>query len=94
MDHCNDNHIFSASQYGFRQRKGCILQLLKVFDDWSKFIYSNIPVDEVFLAFDCVPHKRLLSLMKIEKVGIYGNLLKWIKDFLTNRQQRVVINGI
>ena len=96
MDHCNDNHIFSDSQYGFRQRRGCILQLLKVFDDWSKFIDSDTPVDAVFLdfrkAFDCVPHKRLL--MKIEKLGITGNLLKWITDFLTNRQQRVLINGI
>ena len=34
MDHCNDNLIFS--QYGFRQKRGCILQLLKVFEDWSK----------------------------------------------------------
>ena len=96
MDHCNINNIFSDSQYGFRQRRGCILQLLKVFDDWSKFIDSDIPVDAVFLdfrkAFDCVPHKRLL--MKIEKLGISGNLLKWIKDFLTDRQKRVLINGI
>ena len=96
MDHCNINNVFSDSQYGFRQRRGCILQLLKVFDDWSKFIDSDTPVDAVFLdfrkAFDCVPHKRLL--MKIEKLGISGNLLKWIKDFLTDRQQRVLINGI
>ena len=53
-------------------------------------------MDAVFLdfrkAFDCVPHKRLL--MKIEKLGISGNLLKWIKDFLTDRQQRVLINSI
>ena len=33
MDHCNDNLVFSDSQYGFRQRRGCMLQLLKVFDD-------------------------------------------------------------
>ena len=40
-----------------------------------------------------MPHKRLL--MKIEKLGITGNLLKWIiQDFLTNRQQRVLINGM
>ena len=70
MDHCNINNIFSDSQYGFRQRRGCILQLLKVFDDRSKFIDSDTPVAAVFLdfrkAFDCVPHKRLL--MKIENL--------------------------
>ena len=57
-------------------KRECILQLLKVFDDWSKFIDSDKPVDAVCLdfrkAFDCVPHKRLL--MKIEKLGITGNL--------------------
>lgn len=31
--------------------------------------------------------------MKIEKLGINGNILKWITDFLYNRQQRVIING-
>ena len=40
-------------------------------------------------AFDCVPHKRLL--LKIEKLGITGNVLKWIKSFLSNRLHRVVI---
>ena len=95
MSHCNDSQIFSDAQYGFRPRQVCIIQLLKVFDDWSRYIDSDIPVDTIFLdfrkAFDSVPHKRLL--MKIEKLGINGNILKWVTDFLHNRQQRVIING-
>ena len=95
MDHCNDSHVFTDSQYGFRGKWGCILQLLTVFDTWSKYIDSDIPVDTVFLdfrkAFDSVPHKRLL--LKLEKLGVSGNVLKWISDFLSDRLQRVVING-
>lgn len=95
MSHCNGSQIFSDTQYRFRPRRGCIIQLLKVFDDWSRYIDSDIPVDTIFLdfrkAFDSVPHKRLL--MKIEKLGINGNVLKWITDFLHNRQQHVIING-
>ena len=34
---------------------------------------------------------RLLS--KLESYGIKGSLLRWIKNFLTGRIQRVVING-
>ena len=38
-----------------------------------------------------MPHERLL--LKVENHGIKGNALKWIRDFLSNRQQRGVING-
>jgi hypothetical protein len=36
-------------------------------------------------------HRGLL--FKLKKMGIVGNLLLWFKDYLTNRKQRVVING-
>ena len=96
MSHCIDNNIFSDSQYGFRNRRGCTLQLLKVLDDWTKAIDNGLPVDTLYLdlqkAFDSVPHKRLI--LKLERLGITGNLLRWIKNFLSERKQRVVINGI
>ena len=40
-------------------------------------------------AFDSVPHKRLLN--KLQAYGITGKLLKWVEDFLTDRQQRVIV---
>ena len=42
-------------------------------------------------AFDKVDHKILLS--KLKKVGIRGKLLNWLKAFLSNRQQEVVVDG-
>ena len=42
-------------------------------------------------AFDSVPHQRLL--LKLDYYGIRGNLLLWIKAFLSNRSQFVSING-
>ncbi len=36
-----------------------------------------------------VPHKRLLH--KLRAYGISGNLLAWIRDWLSGRQQRVVL---
>ena len=38
-----------------------------------------------------VPHQRLL--LKIESMGIKGKLLTWLSAWLSNRQQRVVLNG-
>ena len=53
------------------------------------------PVDVIYLdlqkAFDSVPHNRLL--LKIESYGISGKFLGWIKSFLSNREQCVVLNG-
>ena len=42
-------------------------------------------------AFDKVPHEKLMK--KAKAIGISGNLLRWIEQWLTGRRQRVVING-
>ena len=42
-------------------------------------------------SFDKLWHERLL--FKFERVGILGNLLGLLKSFLSNRLQRVVLNG-
>ena len=42
-------------------------------------------------AFDKVPHKRLME--KVRKLGIIEEVADWIEDWLSNRKQRVVING-
>ena len=53
-------------------------------------------MDVVYLdfqkAFDKVPHLRLLN--KIKAYGITGDVLRWIGEWLKDREQRVVINGI
>ena len=43
-------------------------------------------------AFDSVPHKR--CVLKLERHGITSNLLRWIKYFLSERKQRLVLNGL
>ena len=44
---------------------------------------------DVSKAFDRVWHKGLI--FKLKQVGIEGELLEWINDYLSNRQQKVVI---
>ena len=52
-------------------------------------------VDSIYLdfqkAFDSVPHERLLT--KLEGYGITDLALKWIKKFLKERRQQVLVNG-
>ena len=42
-------------------------------------------------AFDAVPHNRLL--LKLEAYGITCEVWDWIKCFLSNRRQKVGLNG-
>ena len=47
---------------------------------------------DVSKAFDKVWHKGLI--FKLQKMGIRGNLLKWLKDYISGRHQKVVLNGV
>ena len=38
-----------------------------------------------------VPHQRLLH--KLDHYGIRGTTLNWIQNFLTNRAEKVVVDG-
>jgi len=84
------------SQHGFRKCQSCLSDLLTFLDKVTSFIDVNESVDVVFLdfakAFDKVPHQRLIQ--KLLSHGISDKLLYWITDWLSNRKQRVCLNGI
>ena len=62
---------------------------------WTDILDKGKSLDVVYLdykkAFDSVPYERLLT--KLYAYGIRGKVLAWIRNFLTNRFRRVVING-
>ena len=95
VDHMNNNDFFSKHQHGFRSGLSCVTQLLEVIDDWTKMLDERKSIDVIYFdfqkAFDTVPHERLLE--KLHSYGIRGKILRWIRDFLTNRKQRVILNG-
>ena len=57
---------------------------------------NNANSDVLYLdfakAFDKVDHHILIS--KLQNIGIHGKLLAWIKSFLSNRTQRVIVDGV
>ena len=95
--HLCENSLLTPHQSGFRPGDSTINQLLCI----THKIYSafeDTPSKEtraIFLdlskAFDRVWHKGLLY--KLECNGISGDLLNLIQNFLTDRKQRVVLNG-
>ena len=95
MKHMKSNNLFSNKQFGFLDGRSTVLQLLIVLDEWMKTIDEGGSIDCIYCdfkkAFDKVPHQRLLR--KIEGYGIRGEILGWIKAFLSDRTQQVIVNG-
>ena len=95
MDHCDENNILNDVQHGFRPGHSCETQLIITSQDVAHSLDQKEQVDAVALdfskAFDRVPHNRLLH--KLHHYGIHDNLIRWIRVFLTERLQRVVVDG-
>ncbi|PKU38309.1 rna-directed dna polymerase from mobile element jockey-like [Limosa lapponica baueri] len=84
-----------ASQHGFMKGRSCLTNLMSFYNHVTRFLDVGKAVDVVYLdfgkAFDTVPHCILLE--KLENHGIDKCTLRWIKNWLDGRAQRVVING-
>ena len=95
LKYLKDNNILSNKQYGFLPGRSTVLQLLNVLDQWTEAIDNGFYVDVIYCdlmkAFDKVPHKRLLKVLKY--YCIPSKIVDWIESFLTNRKQRVIVNG-
>jgi hypothetical protein len=95
VEHLDRNKVIKKSQHGFTASRSCTTNLLEFFEPITEACDKGKSADIIYLdfakAFDKVPHGRLLK--KIEAAGIGGNILAWIRDWLSNREQRVVING-
>ena len=90
-----EQDLINKAQHGFRSGRSCCTQLLEVTQDWADAIEDKKPVDVIYLdyrkAFDSVPFERLL--VKLYAYGIRVKLLQWIREFLTNRKQKVSVNN-
>jgi hypothetical protein len=90
-----DNNLISSTQHGFRKGRSCLTQLLQHYDRILKNLNEGFETDVIYLdfakAFDKVDHNILLQ--KLQRYGIRGELFAWIKAFLSNRTQTVVVNG-
>ena len=60
-----------------------------------KSVLSGSPVDIIYLdfqkAYDKVPHQILI--LKLKSHGMGNSIINWIEQWLTDRRQRVVVDG-
>lgn len=95
LNYLNKYNILSSSQYGFRQGKctqDAILELTKKItqqlDHGKKSMAIYLDLKK---AFDTVSVPTLVE--KLERIGVRDIQLKLIKDYLTNRTQRVRVGN-
>ncbi len=95
METLHTHDIILHFQHGFQSGLSCESQLIEIVHDWMTALGNKTQIGAILLdfskAFDKVPHKRLLS--KLTSYGITGNKHNWITYLLSNRKQRVSVNG-
>ena len=93
--HLTKHNLIRDSQHGFMGGRSCLTNLLEYLEEMTKLVDLGKSIDIVYLdsakAFDKVPIRRLIS--KCQGLGLDGPLLSWISEWLTGREQRVVLNG-
>ena len=97
LGHLEEHGILTDLQHGFRTGRSCETQLITTFQDIAsaynkKGSQIDIAVLDFSKAFDTVPHDGLLS--KLKHYGIDDKIWTWISNFLKQRKQRVVVDGI
>lgn len=94
-DHLERFKLINETQHGFIQGRSCLTNLLSFFSEVYEAVDCDKAYDIIYLdfskAFDRVPHERLVR--KVQAHGIGGDILRWIKAWLNERKQRVIING-
>ena len=89
LQYCKRHGLISEQQHGFLSKRSTVTNLLSGHNDWTRAISDHHSVAVAYIdfqkAFDSVCHKKLFT--RLVSLGITGNLLAWIKNFLADRQQ-------
>ena len=90
-----NNNLLCDHQGGFRKRHSTLSSITEFTNDIFHAVNNkNITIATFFdlkKAFDTVNHSILIN--KLSKMGIIGNLLDWIENYLFNRYQKTICNG-
>lgn len=91
----DEHNILTTAQHGFRRGYSTKKKLVESVHDFSQAINEGKQTDVIFMdfhkAFDKASHAKLLH--KLGYIIRNEKMLTWIKAYLFNRNQFVVLNG-
>ena len=86
------NDILIPNQYGFRKHYSTDFAIIKLLNKITECFANKEHLIGIFMdlskAFDTIDHNILMY--KLQRYGIRGTSLSWIRDYLSNRKQYVV----
>ena len=89
LKYFSKHKLISNAQHGFLTRRSAVTNLIESLNDWTIGINHKHLTDVIYVdyakAFDSVCHNKLLH--KLSAFGVSGELLSWIRCFLTDRLQ-------
>ena len=96
VNHLEVNNKINPAQHGFRMNRSCLSQLLEHYDKILGFLEEGNNVDSIYLDFAKAFDKVDIGLLchKLKQMGIGGKLGVWLHNFLSNRKQFIVANGV
>ena len=87
MDNC---------QHGSRKGRSTLSQLLEHHNEIIEMLENGENVDSIYLDFSKAFDKWDIGILmhKLKALGIKGRLGRWLYNFLSQRKQQVVVNGV
>lgn len=96
VDHLSENGLYELFQSAYRHLHSTETALLRVQNDILRAVDSSggaiLVLLDLSAAFDTIDHEKLLQILE-SSFGITGQALEWFRSYLTDRTQRVVIDG-
>ena len=96
LQHCSDNDVITEKQAAYLKGDSTVHQFLYIVHSirtsWGKGKITQGLFLDVSAAFDKVLHNGLIS--KLKQIGVSGNCLSIIKNYLSGRKQVVVVDGV
>ena len=94
-DYLNDNKLLAPCQSGFRSLHSTLTALIEATHHWTvnidKGLFNGVIFIDLKKAFDTIDHGILLN--KLTHYGVDGLSVAWFKSYLSNRYQRISLNG-
>ena len=95
-NHMAKNNLHNKKQFAYKQFHSTETMMAGVANDVLNGFDEDKCTVMIFLdlsaAFDTIDIEKMLTILS-DEIGLTGTALEWCRSFLTNRTQRVKING-